>query len=368
MFTFTRLDDVPRSVPIIHFFILTAALIGGRVWRRSTVQRQDLGGAFRIKHAREQHVILVGVSRLAWFYIRLLDTFAADRRRVVGLIDINRALVGRTMFGQVVLGCPDDAAALIDDFASHGMPITGFVVCDQRPAAVEAYFGMLRELCEARSITLTDLAKELGLDSESEMLAEPIFTPVVSTYLRFRPYLDAAISIFVLAIFLPVLVCVAVGVLLSMGPPVVFWQRRIGRYGFPIFVYKFRSMRNAVDRDGNALANAQRSSRFGEFLRATRLDELPQLWNVARRDMALIGPRPLLPEDQPDRPELRLSTPPGITGWAQIHGGKLVSVKDKNAMDEYYVRNASVLLDLKIVLKTVRTILLGDKMQATRDN
>lgn len=122
-------------------------------------------------------------------------------------------------------------------------------------------------------------------------------------------------------------------------------------------------MRNPFDRTGRFLSTAERASSFGDFLRATRLDELPQLYNVLRGDMAIIGPRPLLPEDQPESAEMRLSIAPGITGWAQIHGGKLVGVDEKNALDEYYIRNVSLRLDAWIVLKTIKTVFFGDRRE-----
>jgi lipopolysaccharide/colanic/teichoic acid biosynthesis glycosyltransferase len=97
------------------------------------------------------------------------------------------------------------------------------------------------------------------------------------------------------------------------------------------------------------------------MLRATRFDELPQLLNVLVGDMSLIGPRPLLPHDQPPNPVLRLMVRPGITGWAQVNGGNLLTAEEKNKLDEWYIRNASFLVDMRIFLMTLRTIMLGEK-------
>jgi lipopolysaccharide/colanic/teichoic acid biosynthesis glycosyltransferase len=125
-------------------------------------------------------------------------------------------------------------------------------------------------------------------------------------------------------------------------------------------------MRNAVDARGRRLEDAERLTPVGRFLRDTRVDELPQLLNVVMGDMALIGPRPLLLVDQPAEHSLRLSIAPGLTGWAQIHGGKLVTAEEKNALDEWYVRNASPKLDVAIILRTLVIVLTGDRRNETR--
>ena len=366
LFSFTRLDDVPRSVPIIHFLVLTGMLVAGRLIWRSLGQRQDLGAARYPTVEQEEAVFLVGVNRLAWFYVRILDTFALGHRRVVGLLDTNRALVGRSLYGHFVLGEPQNAGMLVDDFASHGIPVAAFVICERRRDKAAALRAMIQECADRRGIAIEMLAEELGVDSgDDEILADiavepPVVRPMPA-YFRLRRAVDATLSGLAITMLLPVFGIVALSVYVALDAPVIFWQRRVGRNGRPIYVYKFRSMRNPVDSSGRVVSDAERVSKFGSFLRATRLDELPQLFNVLRGDMAIIGPRPLLPVDQPDQAALRLSVPPGITGWAQIHGGKLISVDEKNALDEFYVRNASLRLDAAIVLKTVKTVLLGDR-------
>jgi lipopolysaccharide/colanic/teichoic acid biosynthesis glycosyltransferase len=156
-------------------------------------------------------------------------------------------------------------------------------------------------------------------------------------------------------------VLVAVGLLIDVGWPVTFWQKRDGRDGRPFFLYKFRTLHAPFDRRGRFVEEDRRMSRFGLLLRRTRLDELPQLWNVLIGDMSLVGPRPLLPVDQPPTSRLRLRVLPGLTGWAQIHGGKLVSADEKGVLDDWYVEHASLWLDLQIILRTVSTVFLGDK-------
>ena len=160
-------------------------------------------------------------------------------------------------------------------------------------------------------------------------------------------------------LFFPFLVLAGVLVLLDVGPPIFFWQERLGWKGRAFLIYKFRTLRAPFDSAGIRRWVADEPSAIGRFLRATRLDELPQLLNVLFGEMSLIGPRPLLPEDQPANTSIRLSVRPGISGWAQVHGAKLVTKEEKEKLDEWYVRNASLWLDLRIIMMTVKVILRG---------
>ena len=155
---------------------------------------------------------------------------------------------------------------------------------------------------------------------------------------------------------------------LDMGSPVLFVQVRPGVNGKPFKIIKFRTMRNAEDKFGGMLPDAKRITRLGAFLRKSSLDELPELWNVLKGDMSLVGPRPLLMEylplysaSQRRRHELR----PGLTGWAQINGRNAISWKKKFAYDIWYVDNQSFCLDMKIILSTVRMVLLGKGINAS---
>jgi lipopolysaccharide/colanic/teichoic acid biosynthesis glycosyltransferase len=127
-------------------------------------------------------------------------------------------------------------------------------------------------------------------------------------------------------------------------------------------------MRAAHDRHKKRVPDDKRSSGIGQLLRRTRLDELPQLYNVLVGDMSLVGPRPLLPCDQSPDCVARLSVPPGITGWAQVNGGRIISTSDKLILDMWYVKNASFILDLAIVFRTMKMILFGDRINAEAVN
>ena len=179
---------------------------------------------------------------------------------------------------------------------------------------------------------------------------------------------DFTVALGALAILSPVLGVVAIIVRAQLGAPVLFCQTRPGLQGKPFSILKFRTMTNARDAQGNLLPDAQRLTRFGRFLRSTSLDELPELFNVLRGDMSLVGPRPLLmaylplySAEQARRHEVR----PGITGWAQVNGRNALSWEEKFAMDVWYVDHRSLWLDMKILVLTVRKVLARDGISAT---
>ena len=170
---------------------------------------------------------------------------------------------------------------------------------------------------------------------------------------------DLIISLLALTVFLPFILAISLLVLFFHGRPVLFSQKRPGLNGTIFSMYKFRSMNNKKDDNGNLLPDAQRLTTFGRVLRKTSLDELPGLFNVIKGDMSLVGPRPLLPEYLPlysQEQARRHNVRPGITGWAQVNGRNAISWKKKFELDVFYVDNRSFLLDLKILLLTVKKV------------
>lgn len=174
---------------------------------------------------------------------------------------------------------------------------------------------------------------------------------------------DVLASAFALLLLLPVISVVAILIHRKLGSPVFFRQVRPGLNGKPFEMVKFRTMLDATDKNGKLLPDDQRMTPFGSFLRATSLDELPELWNVLKGDMSLVGPRPLLMEylplyskEQYRRHEVR----PGVTGWAQVNGRNAISWEDKFKLDVWYVDNQSFWLDLKILFLTVKRVLVRD--------
>jgi lipopolysaccharide/colanic/teichoic acid biosynthesis glycosyltransferase len=177
--------------------------------------------------------------------------------------------------------------------------------------------------------------------------------------------LDIMFSAVALIAVSPVMLIVAVLVYVKLGSPVLFRQKRAGLHGRSFLMIKFRSMR-AVGAHG-ALSDAERLTPFGEKLRATSLDELPELWNVLLGDMSLVGPRPLLLEYLPlysPKQRRRHEVRPGITGWAQVNGRNAISWPEKFALDVWYVDNRSLVLDFKIILVTIRKVFLREGVTA----
>ena len=168
---------------------------------------------------------------------------------------------------------------------------------------------------------------------------------------------------------LPVIAVIGILVLARLGRPVLFVQERAGLGRRPFRMMKFRTMSDARDDMGVLLGDRERTSRFGKFLRRTRLDELPELWNVLIGDMSVIGPRPLLPvtiEAMGEEGALRCLVRPGLTGWAQVSGNAGLTNEDKLALDLWYIRNRSLALDFRITLGTLKLIALGDRVDSDR--
>ncbi len=181
-------------------------------------------------------------------------------------------------------------------------------------------------------------------------------TPSSLTVKRFCDVLGSALG---LALFSPIMLVVALLIRLTMGQEIFFRQQRPGLHGKPFFILKFKTMRDATDARGKPLADSERLTRLGAFLRSTSLDELPGLLNVLRGEMSLVGPRPLLMEylqhytlEQARRHDVR----PGITGWAQVNGRNAISWDEKFKFDVWYVDNQTLWLDTVILWKTVSKV------------
>ena len=182
--------------------------------------------------------------------------------------------------------------------------------------------------------------------------------------------LDIIIASIALILLSPLYAFVAYKVKKNLGSPVLFRQVRPGLYGKPFEMIKFRTMKDAVDEQGNPLPDSERLTPFGQMLRSTSLDEMPELWNVIKGDMSIVGPRPLLMEylplyspEQAKRHDVR----PGMTGHAQVNGRNAISWEEKFKLDTWYVENQSVWLDFKIMLKTVKKVLAKDDINAEND-
>ncbi|MGL5458235.1 MAG: sugar transferase [Cetobacterium sp.] len=186
----------------------------------------------------------------------------------------------------------------------------------------------------------------------------------------FKRFIDILTALIAFTCFWWVFLIVGYLVKTKLGSPVIFKQARPGKDGKIFTMYKFRSMTDAKDKNGKLLSDAERLPKFGRLLRATSLDELPELWNVLKGEMSLVGPRPLmvryLPRYSKEQME-RHDVLPGITGWAQVNGRNAISWNEKFKLDLFYVKNYSFLLDLKIIFLTIKTVLIKEGVSQTEE-
>ena len=372
-FLLTRLEEAPRSIPILHFMLLASGLLGARILLRLRDTHRETRTTGAAKAV--EHVVIIEASRLAWFFSKMVEELAPGGYQIVAILDERPKLKYRSLNGYPIIGAPADLEKVIADYAMHGIRIDKVVLAAQPEELSPGAWNEVRRVCQSLNISLEVLperlmSKEDAADEESAISPQPAEAALLPPlelgldrpFWRIKRGIDFLVALAVAIALAPVAAILSALVLLDVGVPIVFWQRRVGRNGAPLHLYKFRTLQTLFDRQTKERREAQHPSLIGRFLQRTRLDELPQLWNVLSGDMSLIGPRPLLPVDQPVDFTVRLSVRPGLTGWAQICGGKLILVDEKRALDEWYIRNASLRLDLKIIMRTVWMLLFtGDR-------
>jgi lipopolysaccharide/colanic/teichoic acid biosynthesis glycosyltransferase len=391
-FALNRLTPVARSLPVLQGGLIISILITARGAARFLRTRSlHTNGNGRINEQPHETVLVVGVNTVTELFLMSVKEFASQRIQVAGILAEDSSMRGRAIHQKPVLGTVEELHDILQSLQVHGTTVDRIVVAtaaDQlRPHALKA----LLEVESSSDIFVEFLSERLGFEGvpqrssdissqerrtrEQRVVArvggaiDADHTNFAGKSFRFEKrmvdVLGAALLIFALS---PVTMLVAFIVALDVGFPVIFWQQRPGLYGRPFRLYKFRTMRAPHDRRRGRIPDDQRSSAVGKLLRRTRLDELPQLFNVLIGQMSLIGPRPLLPCDQAPEYAARLSVRPGITGWAQVNGGQVISTSDKLILDIWYVQNASLGLDLVIVFRTVKMILFGDRIDTDAVN
>ena len=322
-------------------------------------------------HAEVEHIIMIGSTKLSSLYIQLLRAYSPLHRRVIAVLDARQKLIGRAMSGVPVVAAPQHLAEVIEEFAVHGVYTDRIIIGGDEDFLSEETLNHVRHICEQREIVLDFVPKLIGLSDlpsprQHNVALAPLPTQrppahALPAYFRIKRVIDFIGALAGITILSPLLLLASAVILLDLGSPILFWQERIGRDGRNFFLYKFRTLRPPFDRHGQPVPNDQRVSWIGYPLRESRFDELPQLFNVLFGEMSLIGPRPLLPEDQPTNASLRLMVRPGVTGWAQINGGNLITAEEKGALDDWYVQKASLWLDLRIALLTLRFLFAGER-------
>jgi lipopolysaccharide/colanic/teichoic acid biosynthesis glycosyltransferase len=352
-----RLDGVPRILPFMQIFLQFFAYAGARyVLKR-------LANHLRPPLARPTNVLLIGCNQTSYIYARAVESIGQKTIRIVGALTHDPSMVGHTLRGIRVVGTFDRIDEVIGTYKIRGMAIRKLISSASDAEISPRSMARVRAASERFQLPLIDIhalfTEVTSFIDEEEFSVDAI--ELRGSYWLIKRIIDAATATALLVVTAPFLLAGAVIVALDVGFPVVFWQERPGKHGKPIHVYKFRTMLDAIDENGRPLPDSERTSKLGRFLRKTRLDELPQLWNILRGDMSFIGPRPLLLVDQPEEVSQRLAARPGVSGWAQVNGGRIITPEEKRALDLFYIAHASFLLDLRTVWKTLIMVVRGDE-------
>jgi lipopolysaccharide/colanic/teichoic acid biosynthesis glycosyltransferase len=399
-FAFDRLEGIPRSVPFIQATLVFLSMVSFRFalsgYLASTkLDREALRSAnsrlgpqagydssIAYKHMIVGHFFQVGAIA------KLLQSEWAKNslggRIFDSALTLEPGLSDTFLSGVRVMGPVSSFSASVLNLENHGYQVKTLLLASPLSAFHEQTWQQISAVCEEKNIEIIGLNSLLdqsilqardprehetilsrGNSQLTSTLAQPrhgylqdtdpqveAITPFHA--LRAKRVFDFCTSLLLLILFSPLLLLASL--LVKMADPdqsVIFWQYRPGFKGKPFLLYKFRTLSEVWDPVTMVAKNLEsRHNWLGKFMRKLRLDELPQLWNILRGDMSFVGPRPLLPHDQPTDLR-RLSVKPGLVGWAQVNGGTSLSVNDKNALDLYYIRHFSFLLDLKILALTV---------------
>ena len=301
---------------------MTGTRLAIRVWRdRHAVPEQQF-----VLGPETEHVLIVGVNRLAEVYVRAMTELGAKKFSIVGFLANGTHMPGRLLRSYKVLGVPEDLVKVVQELEVHGTLLDRIVVTEDlrrlSPAAQQALLNFERS-AELRIDWLPEL---LGFASTSEASMQqdeakrrlPMNLLLCQAPTRRHRYPKRAFDLFVAAVLFvimaPLFAAITLLIAIDLGLPVVFWQSRPGRYGRPFKMYKFRTMRAPHDEQGNRIPDQHRVSKLGALLRLTRLDELPQLYNILVGEMSFVGPRPLIITDHEPGTHDRLLRSPRADG------------------------------------------------------
>jgi lipopolysaccharide/colanic/teichoic acid biosynthesis glycosyltransferase len=383
-----RLEPVPRALPVMQGMLMAFLLIGARVAirlhhaRRRTI---ELPAAVVDTTAQVETVLVVGLNPITDLFLRSVAEFAPERIKVAGIVGRHDRHSGRQLHQCRILGVPQQIEDILKTLEIHGVSIDRIVVTTRFSDLSVLAQQSLLDVEKRTDIRLDFFAERMGLDDgyrrQPPTFAQPEAKPIVGQaivaasagelqtlaerpYFRIKRVADIVLAAALTVVAMPLILMVALVAAMDVGLPMIFWQQRPGKAGRPFKLYKFRSMRSAHDRNGARIPDDERLSPVGNLLRRTRLDELPQLYNILCGDMSFVGPRPLLPVDQAASSAARLLVRPGLTGWAQVAGGREVSASDKAALDIWYVRNASLRVDLMVIARTLPMVVFGERLNA----
>lgn len=359
LFSVNRLDGVARALPIIHFLVLALLLLVACYARgefRFFMNERSLRASSAL---RRENALVIGANHCAMVYIRLAMLGSACERRVLAILDSNPELHGRSIAGCAVIDGVGSIEAIIREYVVHGVRVDTIFLAIPREDLSAAEARALARAAEIHQCRI--LSRDALFDEPNDDFAAPVdrfAKKAQMTQVGRRGFvwpakrcIDAFVAVAGALMLLPFVLPGALLLLADIGWPVLFWQERLGRGGHPIRVLKFRTM----------TPDGQTPTALGKWLRRLRIDELPQLWNILKGEMSLVGPRPLLASEQESEAGQRLAVRPGLTGWAQVCGANLCSMEEKAALDEWYIDHASLALDARIFWLTVVVLLRGEK-------
>ena len=364
-FSLDRMQAVSRTEPLLHGALLLSAMVLIRIAAQQVERsKRAAGKPLAAGSGRVSQVLVIGTSPLAEIYLRTVDgmaSFSTTPVDVVGIVAEKPRHVGLSIRGRAIVGTLADLEAVFTKLSVHGVHLDAVALAVQDRYIPLAARELLQRR-EADGVQVIRLPTLLGASfadwsDVADAMAVAVPLHELGTW-RGKRTMDVLVSAALLAVLSPVLLLVGLCLLADVGRPVIFWQIRPGFRGVATRFYKLRTMRDV--KNGIIRADDERISAFGRLLRRTRLDEVPQLINILIGQMSIIGPRPLLLRDLHEDGADRIRMRPGITGWAQVNGGKLISPKDKMALDLWYAHHASPMLDLMILWRTVLTVLRGD--------
>ncbi|MFN0219985.1 MAG: sugar transferase [Hyphomicrobium sp.] len=385
-FVLFRLEGVARSLPLLHaiisLFLISGLRLAARFRQSQKSQRRQVENMATEAEA-EEAVLIVGINSVARLFLMSIAEFAPKRIAVVGFLANTEKHTGRVFRSRPILGSPENIVQIVEKLEVEGIHVDRIIVAtefEELPAKARSALLQI----ERRTTTRLELIADriLGpkkttraqsarpefvvhgskLDPQERALT--MFSESISAsrpYWRVKRAVDVVLAATLLVLLSPVTLLVALLVAIDVGFPVLFAQQRPGTRGRPFKVYKFRTLAAPHDENGRRVREQDRTRFVGDILRKLRLDELPQLFNILVGQMSFVGPRPLLPHDQPYGARGRLLVRPGLTGWAQVNGGRNVSAIDKTALDFWYITNASLMLDLKILFRTLLVVLGSER-------
>jgi lipopolysaccharide/colanic/teichoic acid biosynthesis glycosyltransferase len=385
-FGFNRMDGIARALPVLQGLLVPSSLVGARILMRlwHAARERPVQPASKGVSGCET-VLVAGLGGLANLCLRAAAQFAPDRVRIAGLLGHNDRHIGRFVRGHPILGTPEQIADTLRVLEIHGVFVDRIVVATAFEKLSSQAQDALLDIEKTTNISLEFLIEQMGLglrpggradgnpssagetDSRAAFAigADDLAALTQRPYWRLKRALDLVGVLGLLIVLAPLMLFVAILAAVDVGFPVTLCQQRPGLDGRPFKLRKFRTMAAAHDASGQRVPDDERTSGVGRFLRRTRLDELPQLLNILSGEMSFVGPRPLLLIDQPAAFAARLHVRAGLTGWAQVKGGREISAADKAALDVWYVRNASLALDLEIVMCTVAMAVFGEQVNNT---